>query len=160
VKNRAIIVSDIDMDKLSHLVRASKQSLFRDQGQIDLLDQTLQSAEVVAPECIPGDVIRMNSRFRVRDLGTGKSERYTLVFPQNADISQGRMSILAPVGTALLGHATGDTVEAEAPGGTRRLLVEKVLSSRRRTTKPIHSVRRDVAPVNLGRGTHKTKLAA
>jgi regulator of nucleoside diphosphate kinase len=68
----------------------------------------------------------MNSRIHVLDLETGKKERYTLVFPEHADISTNRISVLAPVGIALLGHKKGGVIEARVPGRTRRLKVEQV----------------------------------
>ena len=69
----------------------------------------------------------MKSRIHVLDLDTGKKELYTLAFPEQADISTGLISVLAPVGIALLGHRQRDIIEARVPGGIRRLRVERVL---------------------------------
>ena len=66
-----IVVSDADMDRLSRLVIALKHFLFRDQLQLESLNQTLESAEVASAERIPRD-IRMNSRIHLLDLDTGK----------------------------------------------------------------------------------------
>ena len=126
MKSREIIVTGADMEKLSRLIRALQQSLFRDQRQLDALDQALQSAEVRPPCRIPKSVVRLNSSIRVRDCHTGKEEFYTLVLPEAADISKGLISVLAPVGIALLGHKKGEVIEAKVPGGTRRLRVEQV----------------------------------
>lgn len=126
MKSREIIITDADMEKLSRLIRALRHSLFRDQRQLDALDQALQSAEVRPPRQIPKSVVRMNSSIRVRDCHTGKEELYTLVLPEAADISRGLISVLAPVGIALLGHKKGEVIEARVPGGTRRLKVEQV----------------------------------
>lgn len=129
MKSHSIVVSDVDMDQLSRLVRALRHSSSRDQQQLELLDQTLESAEVAESERMPRDIIRMNSRIRVLDLDTGKTgkkELYTLVFPEHADISTGLISVLAPVGIALLGHKKGEVIEARVPGGIRRLKVEQV----------------------------------
>jgi regulator of nucleoside diphosphate kinase len=124
--NGPIIVADGDEGRLRRLVRALKYSLFRDQRQLDLLDQTLESAEVRPPDRVPKGVVRMNSRIRVLDFETRKRGMYTLVFPEEANISQGLISVLAPLGIALLGHRTGDTIEAKVPGGVRTLRVEHV----------------------------------
>lgn len=126
MKTREIIVADADMEKLSRLIQASQHSLFRDQRQLDALDQALQSAEVRPRRRIPKSVVRMNSSIRVRDCHTGKVELYTLVLPEAADISKDLISVLAPVGIALLGHKRGEVIEARVPGGTRRLKVEQV----------------------------------
>ena len=126
VKIREIIVTDADMEKLSRLIRALQYSPFRDQRQLDALDQAVQSAEVRSPRRISKSVVRMNSSVRVRDCHTQKQELYTLVLPEAADISKGLISILAPVGIALLGHKKGEVIEVRVPGGTRRLKVEQV----------------------------------
>ena len=126
MKSHSIVVSDADMAGLNRLVRALRHSLFRDQLELESLNQTLESAEVASSERIPRDIIRMNSRIHVLDLDTGKKERYTLVFPEHADISTGLISVLAPVGIALLGHKKGEVIEARVPGGTRRLRVGQV----------------------------------
>lgn len=126
MKSHSIIVTDADMDRLSRLIRTLEHSLFRDRQQLDALDQALQGADVRRPCRTPKSVVRMNSGIRVRDFETGKEELYTLVFPEAADISKGLISVLAPVGIALLGHTQGEVIEASVPGGTRKLRVEQV----------------------------------
>jgi regulator of nucleoside diphosphate kinase len=69
----------------------------------------------------------MHSMVRVVDLDTGARKVYTLVFPAEADIEKNRISVLAPIGTALIGYRAGDRVEWRTPGGTKRLQIEKVL---------------------------------
>ena len=145
MKGHSIIVTDADMDRLSRLIRDLKPSRFRDQLQLQLLEETLESAEVRSSEHIPRGMIKMNSRIRVLDLGTGKQELYTLVFPDNADILTSRLSVLAPVGIALLGHREGDIIEAKVPGGARRLKIEFVLQGpemTRRQARPDRSNKR------------------
>jgi len=126
MKDRPLIVTDADMERLTRLVRALKYSLFRDQQQLDVLDQVLENAEVRPLGRVPGNVIRMNSCVRVRDFETHEKESYTLVFPEEANISRGLISVLAPLGIALLGRRQGDDIEAKVPGGTRTLRVEHV----------------------------------
>jgi regulator of nucleoside diphosphate kinase len=124
MKTRSIVVGDVDMDRLHRLLRALRNSPFRDQKQLEALDQILENANVTASYRIPPRVVRIKSRIRVLDLDTQKTVVYTLVFPESADISKGRISVLAPVGMALLGHKQGDVVEADVPGGIRRLRIE------------------------------------
>src|ERR1019366_3898285 len=126
MQSDAIIISDADMDKLSRLVRALKLSLFRDQQQLELLDQALESADVRYPEAIPRDVVMVNSRVRILDFDTGEKNQWTLVFPENAESAKGLISVFAPVGIAILGRRKGDVIEAKVPGGTRLLRVEQV----------------------------------
>jgi regulator of nucleoside diphosphate kinase len=126
MQDRSVIVTDVDMDRLVRLVRAFRHSLFRDQQQLELLDQKLAGAEVRLPGRAPRDLIRMNSCVRVLDFDTQKRGLYTLVFPDEANISKGMISVLAPLGIALLGQRKGDVVEAHVPGGVRKLRVEAV----------------------------------
>lgn len=160
MKGHSIVVTDADMDRLSRLVRALKHSLFRDQQQLELLDQTLESAEVTPPERMPRDVIRMNSRICILDFDTRKKELCALVFPENADISRGLISVLAPVGIALLGRRQGDVVEAKVPGGTRKLRVAQVLHGPGIAGKGVRPDRSNRREVHLGRRVQKTSLAA
>lgn len=155
MKSHSIIVTDADMDRLSRLVRALKHSLFRDQLQLESLEQTLEKAEVTSSECISRNVIKMNSRVRVLDFDTRKKELFTLVFPENADISTGRISVLAPVGIALLGRTQRDVIETRVPGGARRLRVERVWQrpEARRQGRPDRSNRRELCSGQTIQGT-------
>jgi len=152
-----VIVTETDMDRLTRLVRAFKHSLFRDQQQLELLDQTLAAAEVRPSACVSKDVIRMNSRIRFLDFDTRRRELYTLTFPEEANISRGMISVLAPLGIALLGRRKGDVIEAKVPGGARRLRVEGV-----RQKTDVRSARSEDSPArrtsDLRRG-RETALA-
>ena len=160
MQGRFMIVTDADMDRLTRLVRALKYSLVRDPQQVELLDQTLESADLRPPSRVPRDVIRMNSRVRVLDFDTRRKGLYTLVFPEEANISRGYVSVLAPLGIALLGRRKGDVIEAKVPGGVRRLRVEHVRSGSEITRKRVpldRSTRRDL---RLGQSTPGVTLAA
>jgi len=90
----------------------------------EALEAELARAEVVEPGQMPGDVITMNSTARFRDEDTGDERELTLVYPKDADGSPDKVSILAPVGSALLGLRIGATIEWPVPGGrTIRLRV-------------------------------------
>ncbi|HET7212837.1 MAG TPA: nucleoside diphosphate kinase regulator [Terriglobia bacterium] len=127
VEARTIYVTESDKARLEDLFGYFTSVWKRDQRYVDALRRQLERAEVVAPAEIPADVVTMNSQVRVRDLGSGKVTVYTVVFPPDADFSRNRISILAPIGTALLGLRVGDVVEWKVPAGTRRLKVESVL---------------------------------
>jgi regulator of nucleoside diphosphate kinase len=80
---------------------------------------------VVLPE-LPSTVVGLHSTAEIVDLETGETDRFTLTLPEQADAAQGRLSVLAPLGTALLGYAEGDTLEWRMPGGLRRLRLQTV----------------------------------
>jgi len=129
VKSQWIVITDCDMERLSRLIRGAPHSLSRDQEQLDLLDHVLQTADVRPPGRMPKSVVRMNSKVYVGDLGTRKEEVYTVVFPGEANASRGLVSVLAPVGIALIGHRKGSVVEVKVPGGIRRLRIRHVIQS-------------------------------
>jgi regulator of nucleoside diphosphate kinase len=81
----------------------------------------------VRPEDVPPRIVTMNSTVVLRDLDTKEDETYTLVFPDAADIATDRLSVLAPVGTAILGERVDDVVRWRVPQGWRRLKVERVV---------------------------------
>ena len=93
---------------------------------LDDLRDELQRASVIPAESIPEQTVTMNSTFVLRDLDTRELETYTLVYPERANIVERRLSILAPVGTAVLGHEVGDVVQWQVPGGIRRSRIEQV----------------------------------
>ena len=83
-------------------------------------------ADVVEAEAIPRDVVTMNSEVRLQDLDSGDIKVYRLVFPSQAR-TENSISILAPIGTAMLGYRVGDVIEWRVPKGIRRLKVLDVL---------------------------------
>ena len=91
-----------------------------------LLDE-LQRAELALSEEIPDDVITMNSQIRFTDVDTGEKMTYWLSFPDEADLSSDRISVLSPVGCELLGYRKGDEIEVGAPSGLKILRIEEIL---------------------------------
>jgi regulator of nucleoside diphosphate kinase len=129
VKRQSIVITDSDMERLSCFVRGACHSLFRDHQQVDLLDNVLQSAEVRPSHSTPKSVVRMRSKVQVRDIRTCREDVYTVVFPDDANVSLGLISVLAPIGIALLGRRKGAVVDASVPGGIRRLRIVQVIQS-------------------------------
>jgi regulator of nucleoside diphosphate kinase len=158
--DRSIIVTDGDMETLRRLVWALKYSLFRDQRQLELLDEALESAEVRPQGRVPKDVVKMNSRVRVLDFDTRRKGLYTLVFPEEANISRGFVSVLAPLGIALLGRRKGELIETKVPGGIRRLRVEHVRSGSEITRKRVPLDRSTRRGLRLGQLTPGVTRAA
>ena len=99
----------------------------RDAGHLALLEEHLEEAEVRPASEIGPDVVTMNSEVRVTDLATGEPMQFRLVYPRVAATASGTVSVLAPLGMAVLGRRTGEGITWEAPGGTRRIRVDEVL---------------------------------
>jgi regulator of nucleoside diphosphate kinase len=127
MNERVIQITQPDIEKLRKLIDARTKVSTRDRENLEMLADELERAEVVPASEISADAVTMHSHVLVRDLNSGVESVYTLVFPQDADIAQGKISILAPIATALLGYREGDEIEWPTPGGWRRLKVAKVL---------------------------------
>ena len=123
-----IYITTSDYQRLSGLIERSRdRNGDTDREYLDQLEEELAQAEVVNPEDIPQDVITMRSKVRLKDLKSGQTEMYSLVFPFEANSNEGQISVLAPIGTALLGNRSGDVVESRVPSGLRRLKVKEIL---------------------------------
>jgi regulator of nucleoside diphosphate kinase len=127
VKSRTIIVSDADHQRLEALIESARYDASLREDYLDALQGELKRAHVVPHSEVPPEVITMNSVVRLRDLDTDEMEEYELVYPADADMANHRISVLAPVGTAILGYRLGDVIEWPVPAGLRRLRVEEVL---------------------------------
>lgn len=86
------------------------------------LASELEQADIVESRDVPADVVTMNSRVVFEDVGSGKRTEVTIVFPQDANVQHGKVSVLAPVGTALLGLAAGESIVWPFPDGSSRCL--------------------------------------
>lgn len=126
-KTANIYVTEPDYQRLSGLIENTRERNGIDREYLDKLEAELERAEIVESEQIPPDVITMRSKVRLKDLVSGEANTYSLVFPTEANFSEGKISILAPIGTAILGYKQGDTIEWPVPAGVRRLKVDKVL---------------------------------
>ena len=119
-----IVVSSRDFNRLESLL--DSPALRRLPAAMSLM-QELSRAQVVAPEEMPDTVVTMNSRVEFQEELTGERHTLTLVYPHEANVDSGRISILAPVGSALLGLSTGQSIDWAAPDGRPlRLLVTAV----------------------------------
>jgi len=122
----SIILSSEDYERLSALANAARKRM---PVLAEELADEIERAQVLAKGEHPQHIVCMNSKVEFCDDTTGKVQMVTLVYPDQADISQGKVSVLTPVGTALIGLRTGDSITWDAPNGQGRRLT--VLSVRR-----------------------------
>ena len=117
-----IILSRFDHKRLEQLL-----DLVGERPDLDALRAELDRAEIVEPEMVPPTVVTMNSVVRFEDVDSGKETEVTLVFPGTAEIASYKVSVFAPIGSALLGLSIGDTIDWPLPKGrTRRLRVTAI----------------------------------
>jgi regulator of nucleoside diphosphate kinase len=125
-----ITLTKTDVARLRTLLRKEHGAAFADRANLlELQDEVERALIVDAPE-LPDDAVALDRRILIRDAETTRCEVYTLVCRASADISAGELSVLAPLGIAVLGCRSGDEVEWITPGGRRRLVIEAVEKQR------------------------------
>ena len=112
-----IVLSRFDHKRLDQLLEK-----LGPRPELDALREEPERAEIVEPEAVPNDLVTMNSTVRFTDEETGKESEITLVFPGSADVDRKRISVFAPLGSALLGLSIGDSIDWPVPNGRARRL--------------------------------------
>lgn len=121
-----IHITHTDHKRLSDLLK--ERRLRREAEKTDeFLSAELARAELVNDEAIAPDVVTMHSKVRFVDADDGESRTYWLVLPEEADVPDGKLSVLSPIGSALIGYRAGDTFTVTAGPRTRTLRVDAVL---------------------------------
>ena len=126
MQKRTISITHFDLERLEELLDVADEFSYRDRSDLENLAEELRRGKLVDSRDVPPNVVTMNSRVRMHDLDSGEEMEYTLVFPKNADVEAGKISVISPLGTAILGYAVGDTVEYEVPAGKRRIRIAAV----------------------------------
>jgi regulator of nucleoside diphosphate kinase len=121
-----IYITKEDAEKLQSLIARRRGAGSADDEYLDTLEQELDRAELVDFGAVPRDVITMDSEVRLQDLNSGETLVYRLVFPAQRR-TPNSISVLAPIGTAMLGYRVGDVIEWPVPKGIRRLKVLDVI---------------------------------
>ncbi len=121
-----LLITDTDAHQLRMLLEGAALSCDRDRIQLDVLEEEIEKARIVPQAQIPSNVVTMRSRVRIVDMRTGEQLVYQIVYPHEANYAAQKISILAPIGMALLGYAAGTEIEWRVPSGSRRLRIEAV----------------------------------
>ncbi|QDK38343.1 nucleoside diphosphate kinase regulator [Bdellovibrio sp. NC01] len=117
-----IFVTDLDYQRLSSLAAQTESEAGL------ALEEELSRANVIAQKDIPPTIVTMNSRVRFVDELNGTEQEMTLVYPKDANLEAGKISILAPIGVALLGLSVGQSIDWKLPNGTIKKLTVKAVS--------------------------------
>lgn len=119
-------MTEFDLRRLDALFERIRSQV-KPPPTLSVLEREAQRAIVVKPEEVPATVVTMNSQVQLMDLDTNEQRYVTLVFPAMASTDTGCISVLAPLGTALLGSQEGTPVTWQTPRGARRLRVERIV---------------------------------
>lgn len=124
MNKKRIIVNSRDYAKLRQLIASNPSP---ENQYIKKLEEELSNSLLLDPDKIPPDVITMNTMVSFRDEVEEEDFIYTIVYPEQSDIEHGKLSVLAPIGTALLGYRAGDKVSWKVPAGVKTFSIEKIL---------------------------------
>jgi regulator of nucleoside diphosphate kinase len=116
MNNDSIIITEKD------LLRLKAAILNKDESEVENLEIEIERATVVDSDKIPAGVVTMNSRFEYLDVQSDKKQIITLVFPEDANADEGKISILAPIGSALLGLKEDQEISWQVPSGKVKIL--------------------------------------
>lgn len=119
---RTITITDQDIRRLSEVVALYEE---KESAAVEALQRELDRAVVVPSSAVEASVVTMNSRVVCRD-DHGTVREVHVVYPQDADASSGRVSVLAPLGAALLGARVGDRVHVVGRGAARAWTIEAI----------------------------------
>lgn len=123
---RQIMMTQQDKSRLQKMISDILLTEVNGIEHVRALDGEMSRAAVVNAGEIPPDVITMGSRVRL-SFADGEDEEYTLVYPDEADLSENRISVLSPIGTAIFGYRAGDVVDWNVPDGTIAINVKDIV---------------------------------
>lgn len=121
-----IKITELDYERLCNLVTAVKDQRTVEMKNLDALGAEIRRAERVDPKKITPEFVTMNSEFEVTDLDSNKLLILKLVYPKDADFKKGYVSVLSPLGSALLGYKAGDTISFKVPKGEKKIRIDKI----------------------------------
>lgn len=127
MQQQKVKITDIDSRRLWNVIEGLPSMDRRDVDSVASLERQLADAKVMPANRIGPEIVTINSEVRVRNLDTHETIVFRVVLPRAADAATRRISVLAPLGRAVLGRKAGDHVTWRTPGGLRRLRVEGVL---------------------------------
>ena len=127
MQQQYVRVTEVDSRRLQTLIDGALLRDRRDTSSVEELERHLVEAEVLPAALIGADVVTMNSEVLVTDLDTDETFGFRVVFPRAANAAAGNISVLAPLGMAVLGRRVGEEITWSVPAGARRLRVEDVL---------------------------------
>lgn len=132
MKTQRIQVSRKDFDCLVDVLKEQLLHPIASRERFHDLTAALVHCDLTDTVIISPEVVTMNSTVRLTDVNTDEEDEYQLVYPVDADISQGKLSVLSNIGTAVLGHRKGDEVRWQVPNGEFKARITNVSQSSRK----------------------------
>ena len=126
IKGR-IIINKLDYARIKQWIINAKQSKSVSDSEAEKLRIELENAKIIEPEKIPSNVVTMNSIVKLTFLNNLKQVCFQLVYPNEANLKENKISIFSPVATALIGYSVGDIIEWIVPSGLTKIKIEEII---------------------------------
>lgn len=124
---KRITLSKLDYSRINGCINEAKRLKKIGSLEAENLLNELRSAEIVEPQEIPEDVVTMNSVVKISFLNTKKTTQFQIVYPDQADIKENKISIFSPVATALIGYKVSDEIEWVVPSGLTKIRIDEII---------------------------------
>ena len=122
-----LIINRLDYARIKKSISDAKQFKSITNAEAEKLLQELDAAKIVEPEAIPSDVVTMNSIVKLSFLNNDKTIQFQIVYPEQANIKENKISIFSPIATALIGYKVNDEVEWIVPAGLTRIRIDEII---------------------------------
>ena len=122
-----LIINRLDYARIKKSISDAKQFKSITNTEAEKLLQELDAAKIVEPEAIPSNVVTMNSIVKLSFLNHDKNIQFQIVYPEQANIKENKISIFSPIATALIGYKVSDEVEWIVPAGLTRIRIDEII---------------------------------
>lgn len=122
-----LIINRLDYARIKKSISDAKQFKSISNSEAEKLQQELDAAKIVEPEAIPSNVVTMNSIVKLSFLNNDKKIQFQIVYPEQANIKENKISIFSPIATALIGYKVSDEVEWIVPAGLTRIRIDEII---------------------------------
>lgn len=122
-----LIINKNDFSRIHQSLLFAKQNKTVKKDDAEKLSHELKSATLVDPANVPDDVVTMNSIVKIHFANTKQKLQFKLVYPQEANLKENKISILSPVGIALIGYRTGSEIQWDLPAGKAQIIIDEII---------------------------------
>ncbi|HRH64668.1 MAG TPA: nucleoside diphosphate kinase regulator [Bacteroidia bacterium] len=124
---KRIIINRLDYARIKKSISDAKQFKSISNAEAEKLIKELDSAEIVEPEAIPSNVVTMNSIVKLSFLNNNKQVQFQIVYPDQANLKENKISIFSPIATALIGYKVADEIEWIVPAGLTNIRIDEII---------------------------------
>jgi regulator of nucleoside diphosphate kinase len=124
---KKLIINRLDYSRIKRCIDDARQLKSISMAEAEKLMIELDSAKIVKPELIPANVVTMNSIVKISFLNNQKVIQFQIVYPDQSNLKENKISIFSPIATALIGYQTGDEIEWIVPAGLTKIRIEEIV---------------------------------